>query len=328
MSNMFQDLSKLVYAANEGNRLALKSYFEKYDLFNESNLVIVDVGWLLNIQSRLDRFIKQFSKTKVIGCYVGSRNRINKNITHSSLLFDCGDPFVYSNFLEENTTLFEVLFSSPEASAKSLQLNDDGEVSVAFKKLDTPLSSEFVIAQKLHMGAEAFFKCFKTAREDFFPEQISRDYFFYLFEALVETENDLAKANLGNFEVKLGGHHEFLVHEQLINKNTNVEYKLKQSDEYFDPIFYKVDGCERKFIIITSAGLDNGSTRYRAMNLAMSLQNKGIGSILAHSTTSIEKFEELVLDVDNVVFQRCFEGQGNTGKFFTLSKQQNKKMYL
>ena len=61
------------------------------------------------------------------------------------------------------------------------------------------------------------------------------------------------------------------------------------------------------------------------MNLAKSLQQNGVGAILIHSLTAVEKFEELLLNVDNVVFQRCFDGQGNVGAFFELAKKKKKK---
>jgi len=318
LSNMFQDLSKTIYQANEKNRKALKLYLEKFDLLTQKNVIVVDVGWLLNIQSRLDNFIKKYSDTKITGCYIGSRDRINKSLHHSSLLFDAGDPFVYSKFFEDNTTLCEVLFSAPEASAKALVLDQNDEVKVEFKKLDSPLSSEFKIAQKIQMGAEDFFDYFAKAKKDFFPEQISKDYFFYIFQALANTDLDIAKATLGNFEVKLGGHHEFLAYEALVKCDAGFEYKVKENDEYFRPIHYKAQNPIKKNIIITSAGLNNGSTRYRALNLAKSFQAQNITSIVIHSVTDINTFKLLLENTSEVIFQRCFDDQGNVKEFYNL----------
>ena len=326
LSQMFTELSYEIHLANAENRVALKTYLEHHDILDQEKIIIVDVGWMLNIQSRLDRFIKTIgSETKVVGSYVGSRDRINKSISHSSLLFDSGDPFMYANFIEENVTLFEVLFSSPEPSASSLELRDE-KVQVKYKELDKPLpSNEFIVAQKLHMGAETYFERLVEAREEFFPEQVSKDYFFKIFEALVNSDSDLAKATLGHFEVRLGGHHEFVVYQQLVKNNTNFEYNLKAHDEYFKPIRFTVSENTEHVTIVTSAGLDNGSTRYRAIHLADALRYKGISSTLIHAATPIEQAQDIIVNSKSIIFQRCFEEQGNVGKYLKIARNHSIK---
>jgi predicted HAD superfamily hydrolase/glycosyltransferase involved in cell wall biosynthesis len=321
LANMFNELSRLIYVANGENRNALQKYLEQNDILEEQCVVLVDVGWMLNIQSRIDRFIKSIGfTTKVVGSYVGSRDRINKSISHTSLLFDSGDPYMYAHFMEENVTLFEVLFSSPEPSAASLELGVDG-VKVNYKPLQKPIPNhEFLVAQKLHYGAEAYFEKLAAAKLEFFPEQISKDYFFKLFETLVNTNSDVAKAMLCNFEVKLGGHHEFVSYQQLVKINEYFEYKLKQHDEYFKPISFKAENPQAHIIIVTSAGLDNGSTRYRAIHLAEALRYQGISSTLIHAATSTDQAEQIIQTSNNIIFQRCFEEQGNVGKFFEYAK--------
>ena len=323
---MFRELSGEIYKANTPSRQALEQYLKQYDLLNEKAILFVDVGWMLNIQSRLDRFIKEIgSSTKVVGSYVGSRDRINKSISHTSLLFDGGDPYVYANFLEENVTLFEVLFSSPEPSAAQLTIKDD-KVLVDYKPLQKPIpDQEFQVAQKIHLGAEAFFDYLAEAKQDFFPEQISKDYFFKIFEALVNTDSDMAKATLGNFEVLLGGHHEFVSTQQLVKTSNHFEYVLKKHDEYFDPIHFEADSSQAHVTLVTSAGLDNGSTRYRAIHLADALRYQGISSTLIHAATSVEKANSLIRQSSSLVFQRCFEEQGNVGKFLKYAKEQGIK---
>jgi hypothetical protein len=120
----------------------------QHNILEDQSVILVDVGWMLNIQSRLDRFIKSMgSNTKVVGSYVGSRDRINKSISHASLLFDGGDPYMYAQFIEENVTLFEVLFSSPEPAAASIELVAEG-VKVYYKALQKPIPThEFLVAQ-------------------------------------------------------------------------------------------------------------------------------------------------------------------------------------
>ncbi len=329
LSKMFFELSAHIYDCNKQKRDALKRYLEQNKVLEQDKVLIVDVGWLLNIQSRLDKFIKSLGKeVQVIGCYVGSRERINKSLTHSSLLFSNGEPCHYAQFFEKNTTLFELLFSAPEPSASSLTIGDkSGKAQVLFKKLPSPLSTEFMVAQKIQMGAEAFFKMFIDARNDFFPEQISKDYFYHLFKTLVETDNDLAKASLGQFELMLGGHHEFIAHENLVNSNSQFEFKLKKIEEYFNPLVFNVQNPVQKHVIITSAGTSNGSTRYRAIHLAESLTELHISSTLIHSATDIKDAQYLINEADIIIFQRCFEEQGNVGDFFNIAQSTGKRCW-
>jgi glycosyltransferase involved in cell wall biosynthesis/predicted HAD superfamily hydrolase len=323
LTRMFGELSGEIYAANAPNRQALESYLQQYGLLDQESILFVDVGWMLNIQSRLDRFMKEVGAvTKIVGSYVGSRDRINKSITHASLLFDSGDPFLYANFLEENVTLFEVLFSSPEPSATSLKRVND-KVEVNFKPLQKPIpDQEFQVAQKLHLGAEAFFERLADAKHEFFPEQVSKDYFFKLFEALVHTDSDVAKATLGNFEVLLGGHHEFVSIQQLVKTSGHFEYALKQHDEYFEPIDFAAESSQAHVTLVTSSGLDNGSTRYRAIHLADSLRYQGISSTLMHAATPVEIAHSLIEESSSLILQRCFEEQGNVRYFLTYAKEQ------
>ena len=323
LSKMFIELSDNIYNANEKNRLALEEYLNTYKVFDEEKVLVVDVGWLLNIQSRLDNFLKKFNKsTSIIGSYVGSRDRINKSLAHSSLLFDCGDPSYYSRFLEENVTLFELLFSSAEASAKSLSLETDNFVT--FKPFEKSLpSQEFMIAQKLHFGAEEYIKYFNDAKKEFFPEQISKDYFFQIFKSLVNTKSEGLRTVLNNFEIKLGGHHDLTSNEQLIKHNSNIEFRIKPKDEYFKPMYFNIEDTLRAVLIVTSAGLDNGSTRYRAIHLADSLKNNNISSVLIHASTPKEVFLDVAKGIEIIIFQRCFEEQGNVGNFLSYAKENN-----
>lgn len=322
LSKMFGELSPLIYKANEPNRKSLEKFLEQYDLFNQNSILFVDVGWMLNIQSRLDRFMKSVGSSPIIvGSYVGSRDRINKSISHTSLLFDCGDPYCYSNFLEQNVTLFEVLFSSPEPSASTLKLQND-KVLVEYKSLKKPIPDmEFLVAQKLHLGAEVFFEYLSEAKQVFFPEQISKDYFFKIFESLVHTESDIVKAALGSFDVMLGGHHEFSSKQSLIKTTGYFEYTLKQSSEYFEPIRFKAAAPQAKIVIVTSAGLDNGSTRYRAIHLADSLRYQGIDSTVIHASMPLEYAKKLIIESKSIIFQRCFEEQGNVGHFLKFAQE-------
>ena len=121
-----------------------------------------------------------------------------------------------------------------------------------------------------------------------------KDYFFHIFEALVNTENELAQATLSNFEVRLGGHHEFVTYQQLVKNDNYFDYILKKNNEYFEPILFEANNSGRRTVIVTSAGLDNGSTRYRAIHLADSLRNKGISTTLIHASTPPQQAEPLI----------------------------------
>jgi predicted HAD superfamily hydrolase/glycosyltransferase involved in cell wall biosynthesis len=322
LASMFGELSHQINDANEIKRKALQKYLVQHNILEDQSVILVDVGWMLNIQSRLDRFIKSMgSNTKVVGSYVGSRDRINKSISHASLLFDGGDPYMYAQFIEKNVTLFEVLFSSPEPAAASIELVAEG-IKVYYKALQKPIPThEFLVAQKLHLGAEAYFEKLTAAKAEFFPEKISKDYFFKLFEALVNTDSEVAKATLGNFEVMLGGHHEFFSNQPLLKTSRYFEYKLKQHDEYFKPINFEAKKPQAHTIIVTSAGLDNGSTRYRAIHLADALCYQGISSTLIHAATPMAQAEQIIQAANSIIFQRCFEEQGNVGKYLEYAKE-------
>jgi predicted HAD superfamily hydrolase/glycosyltransferase involved in cell wall biosynthesis len=327
LSDMFRALSEKIYAAHQIQRQHFLTYLTENGVFSEHSVMFVDVGWLLNIQARIETFVHNLgAKTKITGCYVGSRDRVNKSLAHSGFLFEHGDPYVYANFIEANTTLFEILFSAPEPTAKGLTVDEiTGKCRVDFKPIEMPLSSEFVVAQKIQMGAEDFFKKLKNARDSFFPEILSRDYFFHIFEALTLTKNNLAKANLGHFEVRLGGDHEFVVHQELIkNEITHLDYELKVKSEYFAPMDFPANNETLKIVIVTSAGLDNGSTRYRALNLAESLSKNGMSCSVIHAQTSEASAKELISIADTVIFQRCFSAQGNVGLFYRISRELSK----
>lgn len=325
ISKMLESLSEDIHIANKQHRTGLYRYLEEKGFFDVDKVLVVDVGWLLNIQSRLERFIQSTGKsTEIIGSYVGSRERVNKSLKHSSILYDLGEPFYYSKFLEENVTLFEVLFSSPEASASSISI-EDGKPYLAFKPIEAPLPKEYEVSQKLQMGAEVYFERLFKSQNEYFPKVVSTDYFFNIFKALVYSESDLVKAELDNFEIRLGGHHEFVSRQNLTKSKSYTEYKMLPVEEYFEPIFYDVDSPSQFLIIVTSAGLSNGSTRYRALNFAESLQFKKIKSVVIHSQTAIDLANEFISAADSIIFQRCFSDQGNVGEFYKLARKKGIK---
>lgn len=323
LSEMLESMSEDIYAANEPHRKGLQQYLQENGLLDLDKVMVVDVGWLLNIQSRLANFIKSIgSNVEIVGSYVGTRERINKSLKHTSLLYDFGEPSIYSKFLEENVTLFEVLFSSPEPSAAAI-ISNDGKAELKLKPLGMPLPKEYIVAQKLQMGAEAYFEKLVSAQVTYLPSVVSTDYFFNIFEALVNCDRDIAKAELGNFEVRLGGHHEFVAYQNLIKNDSFVEYKVKAVDEYFEPIIYDVKNPNKSVLIVTSAGLTNGSTRYRALNLAESLQFKKTRAVVIHSHTPVDSVEKLIAEANTIIFQRCFAAQGNAGEFLKTARKAN-----
>lgn len=321
LSQLFTDLSDQIYAANAVARDGLKLYLEQYGILDTNAVILVDVGWLLNIQSRLENFVKQHgSKAKIIGSYVGSRERINKSLNQSSLLYNLGEPAHYAKFVDDNITLFELLFSAPEASASSISVvNGKGQVN--FKPLTMPLSKEYLVAQKLQMGAEHYFDYLMNDLGSFVPEQTSQDYVFELFKALVKTDNQLALAELTNFEVRLGGHHEFVTYQNLLRNDSFTDYVVKPVNEYFEPIHFDGDKESKQILIITSAGLTNGSTRYRALNYAESLQGRGKNAVVLHAGTGVDKFTSYLGSAEKIIFQRCFTSQGNVGEFLELARK-------
>lgn len=328
MTLLMQDLSEQIFNANSSMREKFAAYLKKMGLDQDETVLMVDVGWLLNIQSRIQSFCDSVgSPMKSVGIYVGSRERVDKSIPHSSLLFDGGDPRHYAEFIEANTTLFEVLFSAPESSASGLGWNADGEVEVTLKPLSMPRSKEFLVAQKLHFGAETYFGELATALKSFMPERISKDFFFSAFQALVNSSDDDAHREFGHFEVLLGGHHEFATHQALMKGPTPVARPTAAKGEYFAPVTWH-PGTQKAVAIVTSAGLNNGSTRYRGLNLGHSLAALDISSTLFHSATPLEAFETGLAGVDTVVFQRCFKAQDNVGAMLNLAKRLGKRCVM
>ncbi len=331
LARLFTDLSPQIFEANQSSRDALLHYLRDRNLISAdpTAVIVVDVGWLLNVQSRLESFIKRHGgANRLVGSYVGSRQRVNKQISHFPLMFKQGDPAEWSSFFEQHVTLFELLFSSPEAPASGLELDEQKNAKVRFKALELPITDEYKVAQKLHLGAERYIKEFALARLSFFPEQVSRDYFFQLFSALVNSNSHLVKAMLGTFQVKLGAHHEFLAIESLVSNRFPYEYKLKVSDEYFAPVFFGLGSKEiPEVVIVTSAGLDNGSTRYRAINLGESLSNQRLSAVLIHSATDLGTAERLICGSHTVVFQRCFEDQGQIRYYIEFARTLGRRCF-
>lgn len=330
MTSLMLDLSDEIYAANAGARERFGAYLRKIGMDSAEPMIVVDVGWLLNIQSRFHQFCRDMGiPEQVVGVYVGSRDRVDKSLPHASLLFDGGDPHTFADLFEENTTLFEILFSAPEPSACVLEWDKDGEVVVALKQLSMPRSKEFVVAQKLHFGAEAYFRELASALRTFMPERVSRDFFAAAFEALVWSSDPDAHRELGRFEVALGGHHEFVAHESLLRGAApNLPMPATHS-EYFAPIQLTPTGPDReRVVIVTSAGLDNGSTRYRGIHLGQSLGAIDISATLLHAATTKSQFEREIANCDTVVFQRCFRAQGNVGAMVDLARQLNKRCVM
>ena len=85
---------------------------------------------------------------------------------------------------------------------------------------------------------------------------------------------------------------------------------------------------DRGVAIITSAGLDNGSTRYRGINLGHSLNAMGIRSTLFHAATDIDLFELEMAKFDTVLFQRCFKEQGNVGRMCEVARHLGKRCVM
>ncbi|MDX3901023.1 MAG: glycosyltransferase [Sphingobium sp.] len=328
LTSLMNECSAHIYKANEPEREKFAAYLARMGIDRDEKIVMVDVGWLLNIQSRFHQFCRDFAiPEQVIGIYVGSRDRVDKSIPHFSLLFDGGDPKHYADMIEENTTLFEILFSAPEPSASGLIWDEAGDVEVALKPLAMPRSKEFEVARKIHFGAEAFFGEMATALKTFMPARISKDFFLAAFEALVYSTDADAHAEFGNFEVLLGGHHEFVAHQNLLKAEPASASRRKIKDEYFAPLELGYDG-DQGVAIITSAGLDNGSTRYRGMNLGHSLNTMGIRSTLFHAATDIDMFELEMARFDTVLFQRCFKEQGNVGRMYDVARRLGKRCVM
>jgi glycosyltransferase involved in cell wall biosynthesis/FMN phosphatase YigB (HAD superfamily) len=330
ITSLMSDLADEIYAANASVRERLKAYLSQKGITGADRVVVVDVGWLLNIQSRFHRFCRDLNLHEdVFGVYVGSRERTDKSLPHAAFLFDGGDPRSFAELIEENTTLFEVLFSAPEPAARGLCEDADGCVTVDFKSLSWPYSKEFLIAQKLHFGAEAYLEVLARAQKTFMPRRLSRDFFMAAFEALVWTDDPEAHRELGAFEIMLGGQHDLHARQSLLRAPAVTRAISRERTEYFPPMRLS-QGTENApgVAIVTSAGLDNGSTRYRGVHLGLSLGALGNSTVLFHAATDISAFERETRDCSTVVFQRCFQAQGNVGAMLNLARQRGQRCVM
>lgn len=320
VTKLLISLASTIARKGSQNRKALLNYLKGSGFLDQENTLIVDVGWLLNIQSRLVQFLSDCGNaTRLTGAYIGSRERINKSLDHEALLFEMGEPGSFARLVEGNTTLFEVLFSAAEPAAAGLTL--ERQPKIIFKDVDTT-SKEYRVAQSVQFGAREFFGYLATARKIFFPEVVSRDYIASVFSELVSSRNEEVVAAFADFEVALGGNHDLHSVQALVPGNPKFDYQLGQRPERFAPVKLIPSATPRgKVVIVTSAGLDNGSTRYRAINLAHTLQNFGIEASVIHVEEDREIFAETLDEASAVVFQRCFGEQGHATAFLKIARQ-------
>ncbi|MCJ2016302.1 glycosyltransferase [Methylobacterium sp. E-065] len=319
-------LSEVIYSANEQNRTALEAYLKSLGLDEIDTVVVVDVGWLLNIQTRLQQFLNSLGwKTRLVGAYMGSRARAAANTDHHSLLFELGEPSIFSDLVERHVSLFEVLFSAPEIAATGLHVNDFGEVDVLFKERTGKPDAEFIAAQQIQFGAVQFIQTLDARHFSALPSKPSADYVFHAFASLANSRDPLVLSKLANFHIKLGGQHDLSAVENLVSYQDHREYRVAPRREYFPPLVLRRQFARDSVVIVTSAGLDNGSTRYRAANLQRAVLSAGGSAILIHSQTPMDYAVDLIRNAGSIVFQRCFASQGNVGRFLDCARRFGKK---
>lgn len=318
LTELLRGLSDEIFAACQKQRAGLAAYLAEKKLLNE-DFLIVDVGWLLNIQARLERFLQsQGMSSKIHGVYFGSNERTAKECHHTGLVFERGEPRVLAEVIQQNVTLFEVLFSSPEPAATDISIDSAGRYQLAFKKADLS-NEEFQYAQKMHKGAKDFIDDFVKHIKPWFPEIISPDFLVRSFNELVYSGDEDIIAAFSSFSIALGGAHEFDTKTNLIKTSTAVSLLPVTQEEYFSPIRFGKSEYPR-VVFVTSANLRNGSTRYRALNIAKALSFEAVQTIVCHSETPIDEFGALIGNAEAVIFQRCFYEQGNVMAFYRLAR--------
>ncbi|WP_319497382.1 glycosyltransferase [uncultured Cohaesibacter sp.] len=325
---LLDDLCDLIHEATQGARDSLKAYLDQFGLVRLDKAIVVDVGWMLNIQSRLEQFIRENgARTHIIGSYVGSRDVVERSMEQSCLLFQNGSPVPFARYLEgQQVTIFEILFSAPEIAASRL-LNDPetGLATVGYKDGGDETNKEFEIAQKLHLGADYFFRAFSAA--EFMPEEPCPDYFFALFKSLIEQAHPATLAYFSNLEIAIGGQHD-LFNSLSLGSDALCEYVPAGRNETFEPVFFATSADEKaaRVVFVTSAGLDNGSTRYRSLNACRHLAANGVSCVTIHSATPVRVAESILDAADTVVFQRCFMAQGHVAAFLDYAKAKGKRI--
>lgn len=318
LAKLLKRLAPNIFAANKSQRNHLECYLSAQGLLKDGTTALVDVGWLLNIQSRLEKFIHERNpNSHLTGFYFGSRDRSSKSIDYNTLLFRRSEPSAYARLVEQNTTLFELLFSSPEAAALGWTNNNDGGTTVVLK--DQTNGEEAEKAKRIQYGAREFFRLFDATDKALLTYR-SPDYLIQLFESLVKSKDETTIAALSDVSIALGGSHEFEVLHNLIPSNSNVDYTIAHRPEYFRPISFSNNTFKSNVLIVTAAGIDNGSTRYRAVNMARALFEAGLTSTVIHAATPLDEFALAIKHAHTIIFQRCFFGQGNIKSFYEKAR--------
>ncbi len=151
---------------------------------------------------------------------------------------------------------------------------------------------------------------------------ISRDYLASQFEAFATSKNEEIVAAFSQVKVALGGNHDLNSTQELIPGDPFYDYVLGNVPERFEPIVFSLKSAVRaRVVIVTSAGLTNGSTRYRSLNLGEMLTQHGVESCVIHAETEPAIFASRLSGVSCVIFQRCFSGQGNVHEFLNISRK-------
>lgn len=321
LSRLLRENSSQIYSNFQSHRNGLLNYLKR-NFSGYTNILLVDVGWLLNIHNRLKKFCDDNNiNVKLKGAYIGSSERSNAKLQTDNLIFTQGNPHTFSGLIQENVTLFELLFSAPEASAKILLSDTQNGYIITFKSSNSE-SLEYLAAQKMHFGAEHFFGNFTKSIDTSFALEANSEFIYEKFKALVHSRSPLASAYLNSFNVLIGGDHNIKTVQNFLGKTNLYSYTIPPKFEYFEPIYSSTSSSSNpSAVIVTSAGLDNGSTRYRALHLCKILKGNEIDSILVHCNTPINKFEAMSNSVKVIIFQRCFIGQGNVEKFIEISKR-------
>lgn len=209
ISSLLISLSEDIYKANELNRKNLYYYLKSKGFFNQKT-IIVDVGWFLNIHSRISKFIKKISNSEnIFGCYFGSFDGADKEIKTYSLFFNYGEPIEISNFMKENIALFELLFSAPEEPASHFTFKNNN-ILIIKKEIDNVDKNEINTSLQIHKGAEDFFQYISNIKNLIKEINYSKDFSLQLFKELFFTNNQQILKQLGIKDLKCGGMHDII----------------------------------------------------------------------------------------------------------------------
>lgn len=175
-------------------RAELISYLHSEGMFDQEDIVLIDVGWSGSIQSSLIKLINEIEKYthNINGIYLGVMRHAKNKSAKSGFLFNNGVDFY------EYLDLIELLTSSPDPTIVRVQKQGDTFIPVTFKANGNEQERRLA-SKSIQKGVLAFTSILKTV--DINPlDFIKNDDFKRMFNSLNYFASGQDMAGLGNLK--------------------------------------------------------------------------------------------------------------------------------